>query len=181
MKFQRAAEFMRVPPDLTTTLCKYMVLRLLFPLHSWHCCVQTESNTMCVRGIDGKRYFEGNGRDTRWIVSDFVRAYERGLPKWKWPDFTWAWFKKSYELDMANQNYRSQALINCGWTLPGPFWGGGGGKVSGCFQITLTTKICVPAENHRIENSGQYVDQDTRYWLLWAEAQFPPCSFLLRV
>jgi hypothetical protein len=42
------AEFMRVPPDLTTaTLYKYMVLRLLFPLHSWHCYmyVQTESNT----------------------------------------------------------------------------------------------------------------------------------------
>jgi hypothetical protein len=42
MKFQRAAEFMRVPPDLTTatrTLYKYMVLRLLFPLHSWHCTV----------------------------------------------------------------------------------------------------------------------------------------------
>jgi NADH:ubiquinone oxidoreductase subunit 4 (subunit M) len=38
---------MRVPPDLTTaTLYKYMVLRLLFPLHSWHCYVQTESNTV---------------------------------------------------------------------------------------------------------------------------------------
>jgi hypothetical protein len=44
MKFQRAAEFMRVPPDLTAaTLYKYMALRLLFPLHSWHCYVQTES------------------------------------------------------------------------------------------------------------------------------------------
>jgi hypothetical protein len=44
MKFQRAAEFMRVPPDLTTaTLCKYMVLHLLFPLHSWHGYVETES------------------------------------------------------------------------------------------------------------------------------------------
>jgi hypothetical protein len=79
MKFQRATEFMRVPPDLTTaTLYKYMVLRLLFPLHSWHCYVQTESNTarwqLCARGIGGKRLFELNGRDTRWIVSDFVRA-----------------------------------------------------------------------------------------------------------
>jgi hypothetical protein len=46
MKFQRAAEFVRVPPDLTTAnLYKYMVIRLLFPLHSWHCYVQTESNT----------------------------------------------------------------------------------------------------------------------------------------
>jgi hypothetical protein len=46
MKFQQAAQFTYVPPDLTTaTLCKYMVLRLLFPLHSWHCYVQTESNT----------------------------------------------------------------------------------------------------------------------------------------
>jgi hypothetical protein len=45
MKFQRAAQFTRVPPDLTTaTLYTYMVLRLLFPLHSWHCYVQTESN-----------------------------------------------------------------------------------------------------------------------------------------
>jgi hypothetical protein len=44
MKFQRAAEFMRVLPDLTTaTLYKYMALRLLFPLHSWHCYVETES------------------------------------------------------------------------------------------------------------------------------------------
>jgi hypothetical protein len=44
MKFQRAAEFMRVPPDLTTaTLYKYMALRLLFPLHSWHGYVETES------------------------------------------------------------------------------------------------------------------------------------------
>jgi hypothetical protein len=34
MKFQRAAEFMCVPPNLTTaTLYKYMVLRLLLPLH----------------------------------------------------------------------------------------------------------------------------------------------------
>jgi hypothetical protein len=70
MKFQRAAEFMRVPPDLY----KYMVLRLLFPLHLWHCYVQTESNTLCAWGIGGKRLFEGNGRDTRWIVSDFFRA-----------------------------------------------------------------------------------------------------------
>jgi hypothetical protein len=46
----------------------------LFPLHSWHCYVQTESNTLCARGIGGKRLFEGNGRDTRWIVSDFVKA-----------------------------------------------------------------------------------------------------------
>jgi hypothetical protein len=45
MKFQRAAEFMRVPPDLTTATQsdKYMALRLLFPLHSWHCYVETES------------------------------------------------------------------------------------------------------------------------------------------
>jgi hypothetical protein len=44
MKFQRAAEFMHVPPDLTTaTPYKYMALRLLFPLHSWHYYVQTES------------------------------------------------------------------------------------------------------------------------------------------
>jgi hypothetical protein len=42
MKFQRAAEFMRVPPDVTTaTLYKYMALRLLFTLHSWHCYVET--------------------------------------------------------------------------------------------------------------------------------------------
>jgi hypothetical protein len=35
MKFQREAEFMHVPPDLTTaTLYKYMVLRLLFPLQN---------------------------------------------------------------------------------------------------------------------------------------------------
>jgi hypothetical protein len=34
MKFDRAAQFMRVAPDLTTaTLYKYMALRLLFPLH----------------------------------------------------------------------------------------------------------------------------------------------------
>jgi hypothetical protein len=39
MKFQRTAEFMRVPPDRTTaTLYKYMAL--LFPLH---CYVETES------------------------------------------------------------------------------------------------------------------------------------------
>jgi hypothetical protein len=44
MKFQRAAQFSRVPPDLTTaTLYKYMALRLLFPLHSWHYYVETES------------------------------------------------------------------------------------------------------------------------------------------
>jgi hypothetical protein len=44
MKFQRAAKFMGVPPDLTTaTLYKYMALHLLFPLHSWHCYVETES------------------------------------------------------------------------------------------------------------------------------------------
>jgi hypothetical protein len=43
MKFHRAAH-MRVPPDLTTaTLYKYMALRLLFSLHSWHCYVETES------------------------------------------------------------------------------------------------------------------------------------------
>jgi hypothetical protein len=62
---------MRVLPDLTTatlsaTLYKYMVLHLLFPLHSWHCYVQTESNTLCARGIGGKRLFEG--------MPDFVRA-----------------------------------------------------------------------------------------------------------
>jgi hypothetical protein len=46
MKFHRAAEFMRVPPDLiTATLYKYMVLRLLFLLHSWQFYVQTKSNT----------------------------------------------------------------------------------------------------------------------------------------
>jgi hypothetical protein len=42
------------------------------------CYIQTESNTarwqVRARGIGGKRLFEGNGRDTRWIVSDFVRA-----------------------------------------------------------------------------------------------------------
>jgi hypothetical protein len=78
IKFQPAAQFTHVPPDLTTaTLYKYIALRLLFPLHSWHCYVETESNTarwqLCARGIGGKRLFEGNGRDTRWIVSDFVR------------------------------------------------------------------------------------------------------------
>jgi hypothetical protein len=31
-------------------------------------------NWKYARGIGGKRLFEGNGRDTRWIVSDFVRA-----------------------------------------------------------------------------------------------------------
>jgi hypothetical protein len=63
MKFHRAAQFMRVPPDLTTaTLYEYMALRLLFPLHSWHCYVETEST---LGGIGGKRLFEGNGRDTR--------------------------------------------------------------------------------------------------------------------
>jgi hypothetical protein len=66
MKFQRAVEFMRVPPDLTTaTLYKYMVLHLLFPLHSWHRYFQTESNMLCAQGIGGKRLFEGNGWDTR--------------------------------------------------------------------------------------------------------------------
>jgi hypothetical protein len=29
---------------------------------------------LCARGISGKRLFEGNGRDTRGIASDFVRA-----------------------------------------------------------------------------------------------------------
>jgi hypothetical protein len=73
MKFQRAAESMRVPPDLTTaTLYKYMALCLLFPLHSWHCYLRW--NRKCARGIGGKRLFEENGRVTRWIVSDFVRA-----------------------------------------------------------------------------------------------------------
>jgi hypothetical protein len=62
MKFQRAAEFMRVPPDLTTATLykyKYMVLHLLFPLHSWHCYVHTESNTLCARGIGWKRLLKG--------------------------------------------------------------------------------------------------------------------------
>jgi hypothetical protein len=31
-------------------------------------------NRKYAREIGGKRLFEGNGRDTRWIVSDFVRA-----------------------------------------------------------------------------------------------------------
>jgi hypothetical protein len=39
---------------LTWLLLLYMDLRLLFPLHSWHCYVQTESNTtrwqLCARG-----------------------------------------------------------------------------------------------------------------------------------
>jgi hypothetical protein len=50
----------------------------LFPLHSWHCYVQIESNTarwqLCARGIGGKQLIEGNGQDTRGIVSDFVKA-----------------------------------------------------------------------------------------------------------
>jgi hypothetical protein len=91
---------MRVPPDLTTgTLYKYMVLRLLFPLHySWHCYVQTESNTaqwqLCARGIGGKRLFEGNGRDTCGIVR-FRQGIERGYRsenglsvRMFWPDKT---------------------------------------------------------------------------------------------
>jgi propanediol dehydratase small subunit len=41
MKFERATEFTRVPPDLTMLLYKYVVLRL-FP---FHCYVQTESIT----------------------------------------------------------------------------------------------------------------------------------------
>jgi hypothetical protein len=31
-------------------------------------------NRKYAQGIGGKRLFEGTGRDTRWIVSDFVRA-----------------------------------------------------------------------------------------------------------
>jgi hypothetical protein len=31
-------------------------------------------NRKYAQGIGGKRLFEGNGRDTRWIVSDFVRS-----------------------------------------------------------------------------------------------------------
>jgi hypothetical protein len=87
-----AAQFTRVPPDLTTaTLYKYMALRLLFPLHSWHCYVQTESNTawwqLFPRGIGGMRLFERNGRDTRWIASDFVRALNARLPKSSQDDY----------------------------------------------------------------------------------------------
>jgi hypothetical protein len=37
---------------------------------------------LCARGIGGKWLFEGNSRDTRGIVSDFVRA----LKMWKWPE-----------------------------------------------------------------------------------------------
>jgi hypothetical protein len=83
MKFQRATEFTPgVPPDLTTaTLYKYMVLRLLFPLHSWHCYVQTESNTARrhsnLLGGNRREAAEGNNRSLfgiRGIVSDFVRA-----------------------------------------------------------------------------------------------------------
>jgi hypothetical protein len=44
--FEIIYDYLSVPPDLTTaTLYKYMVLHLLFPLHSWHCYIQTESNT----------------------------------------------------------------------------------------------------------------------------------------
>jgi hypothetical protein len=62
-----------------------MVIRLLFPLHSWHCCVQTESNTarwqLCGRGIGGKRLFEGNDRDTKKYPLNcvgFRQGIERG-------------------------------------------------------------------------------------------------------
>jgi hypothetical protein len=80
MKFQGAIEFMHVPPDLTTaTLYKYMVLHLLFPLHSWHCYVQTESITarwqLCARGISGKR-----------LLCQISSGHWTRLPKWKWPE-----------------------------------------------------------------------------------------------
>jgi hypothetical protein len=42
-------------------------------------------NRKYARGIGGKRLFEGNGRDTRWIVSDFSWQWMR-LTEWYWPE-----------------------------------------------------------------------------------------------
>jgi hypothetical protein len=72
---------MRVPPDLTTApLYKYMALSIVsiafMALLRW--------NRKHARGIGGKRLFDGNGRDIRWIVSDFVRAYEATEVKMAW-------------------------------------------------------------------------------------------------
>jgi hypothetical protein len=81
MKFQRVAEFTRVPPDLTDHYCYSIQIHgspSIVSIAFMALYVQTESNTarwqLCARGIGGKRLFEGNGRDTRWIVSDFVRV-----------------------------------------------------------------------------------------------------------
>jgi hypothetical protein len=43
-------------------------------VYCFHCIHAIVTLKPKVRGIGGKRLFEGNGRDTRWIVSDFVRA-----------------------------------------------------------------------------------------------------------
>jgi hypothetical protein len=62
-----------------------MVLSLLFPLHSWYCYVQTESNTLRAQGIGGKRLYEGNGRIPAELRQISSRHWTR-LPKWKWPE-----------------------------------------------------------------------------------------------
>jgi hypothetical protein len=83
MKFHRTAQFMHVPPDLTTaTLFKYMALRLLFPLHSWHY-VETEST---LGGIGGKWLFEGNGRDITTELCRISSGQWMRLTEWNWPE-----------------------------------------------------------------------------------------------
>jgi hypothetical protein len=46
--------------------------------------------TVGCSGIGGKRLFEGNGRDIRWIVSDFVRALNEATElKMAWVSGWW--------------------------------------------------------------------------------------------
>jgi hypothetical protein len=82
-----------------------MVLRLLFPLHSWHCYVQTESNTarwqLCARGIGAKRLIEGNGRSLSgiYVVPDFVRPLNEATEvKMAWVS---GWLSRWYGPDLV--------------------------------------------------------------------------------
>jgi hypothetical protein len=76
-------------------------------------------NRKYVRGIGGKRLFEGNGRDTRWIVSDFVRAMnEANRVKLAWVS-GWVGPGKLTRFEIQYSWYIEVWILNshCHWSL----------------------------------------------------------------
>jgi hypothetical protein len=104
MKFQRAAEFICVF-HLTWLLLLYT--NTWFSVYCFHCIHGIVTLKPKVRsGIGGKRLFEGNSRDTRWFVSDFVRAMNEAN-RVNWPELDTELPAKTY--------WHDHSLIGISW------------------------------------------------------------------
>jgi hypothetical protein len=97
MKFQRATEFTRVPPDLTTAILYTNTWFSVYCFHCIHGIVTFKPKVIppedsCVLGgihVGGKRLIEGNGRSLFGIPAELCQissGHWTRLPMWKWPE-----------------------------------------------------------------------------------------------